>query len=692
MSAPEAFPAESGQVRTGPSPPGGLMDVLAMAAVVLDGEGRIVLWSPQAEELFGYTADEALGQYAARLMVHEEQFDLVVQLFTKVMAVGEPWAGVFPVRLKDGTTRLVEFRNMRLQDDQGAVYALGLATDQATLRTVERNLALSTRLVSQSPIGLAVLDADLRYVAVNPALARINGLDAERHLGHSLAEVMPGYAVAADSEAAMRQVLATGVPIVDQERVGRTPADPEHDHAWSTSYYRLEDPAGHVLGIAVSVIDTTERHQAAIRADRARRRLALIADASVSVGTTLDLYRTAQELADLCVPRLADIAAVDVLDSLLEGASPSARSGSAVFRALALSADRRSEATDAADQPGRIASYGPDRLVSQCVRTGRPVLVPRVTPEDLARIARDRHAAALLERGDVRSYLAVPLIARGEVIGALDLKRTGASEPFDGDDVVLAGELAVRAAISIDNARLYECVRNTAVTLQRGLRPERPPVLAGLEIATRYAPASATSEVGGDWYDLIPLPHDRVALVVGDVMGNGIEAATTMGRLRTATRAFAELDLAPDDVLSHLDKITCRLEHHIATCLYAVYDPRRGECRISNAGHLPPSLVRPGRAAELIEVTTGAPLGVGCVPFLTTTVSLAPGDRLVLYTDGLIETRADDIDTRLQVLLTHLDSTDHRSTSLEETCDRLLDALRDPAGHDDVALLVAQVR
>jgi serine phosphatase RsbU (regulator of sigma subunit) len=315
-----------------------------------------------------------------------------------------------------------------------------------------------------------------------------------------------------------------------------------------------------------------------------------------------------------------------------------------------------------------------------------------VTPGDLARIARDRHAAALLERGDVRSYLAVPLIARGEVIGALDLKRTGSSEPFDGDDVVLAGELAVRAAISIDNARLYECVRNTAVTLQRGLRPERPPVLAGLEIATRYAPASATSEVGGDWYDLIPLPHDRVALVVGDVMGNGIEAATTMGRLRTATRAFAELDLAPDDVLSHLDKITCRLEHHIATCLYAVYDPRRGECRISNAGHLPPSLVRPGRAAELIEVTTGAPLGVGCVPFLTTTVALAPGDRLVLYTDGLIETRADDIDTRLQVLLTHLDSTDHRSTSLEETCDRLLDALRDPAGHDDVALLVAQVR
>jgi PAS domain S-box-containing protein len=692
MSAAEAFPAESGQVRTGPSPPGGLMDVLAMAAVVLDGEGRIVLWSPQAEELFGYTADEALGQYAARLMVHEEQFDLVVQLFAKVMAGGEPWAGVFPVRLRNGTTRLVEFRNMRLQDDQGAVYALGLATDQATLRTVERNLALSTRLVSQSPIGLAVLDADLRYVAVNPALARINGLDAESHLGHSLAEVMPGYAVAAESEAAMRQVLATGVPIVDQERVGRTPADPEHDHAWSTSYYRLEDPAGHVLGIAVSVIDTTERHQAAIRADRARRRLALIADASVSVGTTLDLYRTAQELADLCVPRLADIAAVDVLDSLLEGASPSARSGSAVFRALALSADRPGEATDAADQPGQIAAYGPDRLVSQCVRTGRPVLVPRVTPGDLARIARDRHAAALLERGDVRSYLAVPLIARGEVIGALDLKRTGSSEPFDGDDVVLAGELAVRAAISIDNARLYECVRNTAVTLQRGLRPERPPVLAGLEIATRYAPASATSEVGGDWYDLIPLPHDRVALVVGDVMGNGIEAATTMGRLRTATRAFAELDLAPDDVLSHLDKITCRLEHHIATCLYAVYDPRRGECRISNAGHLPPSLVRPGRAAELIEVTTGAPLGVGCVPFLTTTVALAPGDRLVLYTDGLIETRADDIDTRLQVLLTHLDSTDHRSTSLEETCDRLLDALRDPAGHDDVALLVAQVR
>ncbi|MFG2651332.1 SpoIIE family protein phosphatase [Streptomyces sp. NPDC048436] len=688
MGSTGAFGAEPRPLEPGPAPPGALLDVLRVAAVVLDAEGRIVLWSPQAEQLFGYTAREALGRFAAHLLVHEQHLNVVIELFAKVMDSGDGWAGVFPTRHKDGSTRLVEFRNMRLEDDQGDFYALGIATDQATLSTVERDLALSTRLVSQSPIGLAVLDTELRYVAVNPALERINGVPAEEHLGRTSRDVLPSLDAEA-IEATMRQVLSTGDPVVDQSAIGRTEAAPDRDHAWSVSYYRLEDPSGRILGIAVSVIDITERHRASIEADQARRRLALIADASKRVGTTLDLKKTAHELADFTVPALADIATVDILDSVLEGASSAVGDSDtpAVFRALALAAACPSEAVQAADPPGDIAAYEPDRLVTRCVRTGRPVLVPHVGPGDLARIARNPTASRLLARAGVHSYLAVPLIARGEVLGVLDLKRTGDTAAFNEDDSILAGELAARAAVSIDNACWYQIARDTAITLQRSLLPDHPPPLTGLYVASRYQPAGASIEVGGDWFDVLPLAHDRTALVVGDVMGNGIAAATTMGRLRAATCAFAQLDLAPEEVLQQLDKLTCTLEHYIATCLYAVYDPHRRQCRIANAGHMPPALVRAGQPAELLHLPPGAPLGVGGVAFHTTTFDLAPGDRLVLYTDGLVETRDQDIDDRLQTLLTQLDET--AGGPLEDTCDRLLEALRHPDGHDDVALLIA---
>lgn len=305
----------------GPTGPSGLLDVLNVASVVLDTQGRIALWSPQAEELFGYSAHEALGRYAAHVMVHERHVDLVVQLFADVMATGESWAGAFPILRKDGTTRLVEFRNMRLMDDRGDVYALGLATDRTTVRRLERDLALSTRMVAQSPNGLAVLDTDLRYVSVNPALERINGVPAADHLGRTIHEVLPRLDAEA-LEAAARQVLRTGEPLVDRSTVGRTPADPDEDHVWSLSLYRLEDARGTVLGVAVSVVDVTDRHRAAVEAEAARRRLALIADASARIGTTLDLERTAFELADVAVPELADVAAVDLLDAVMGAAAP----------------------------------------------------------------------------------------------------------------------------------------------------------------------------------------------------------------------------------------------------------------------------------------------------------------------------------------------------------------------------------
>ncbi|MFJ8600967.1 SpoIIE family protein phosphatase [Streptomyces shenzhenensis] len=683
MSAAEAHLAEAG----GPVRPSGLLDVLGVASVVLDVEGRVVLWSPQAEELFGYSAREALGQYAARLMVHDEHVALVRKLFADVMATGQSWAGAFPIRVKDGGTRLVEFRNMRLMDDRGDVFALGLAADRSTVSRLEQDVALSERMVKQSPIGLAVLDTELRYVSVNAALVRMDGVPAEELIGRTPSEALPLLDFET-VEGAARRVLETGCPLVDRATVGRTPADPDEDHAWSLSLYRLEDAMGRVLGVAASIVDITEQYRAGVEAEAARRRLALVADASARIGTTLDLDRTARELADVAVPELADIAAVDLLDAVVEGRrSTLGPAEPAMIRPLAIRAVPETDAVRAAAPPGERVRYAPDRLVTACVRTARPVVVPQVRDDDLDRIARSAEAAELLRRAGVHSYLAVPLIARGEVLGALDLERAGNPLPFDEDDVLLAGELAARAAVQIDNARWYQNARDTALTLQRSLLPGRPPVMTGLEVASRYQPAGAASEVGGDWFDVISLDDGRTALVVGDVMGSGIGAAATMGRLRTATATLASLGLDPAVLLRQLDKITPGLDHSIATCVYAVHDPRLGQCRIANAGHLPPVRIRAGQPPELLALPTGVPLGVGGVAFSTTTVDFAPGDRLVFYTDGLVETRRHSLDERLAALLALLEGPDR---PLEEVCDLLLRTLHHPDNHDDVALLIAR--
>ncbi|MFK0012688.1 SpoIIE family protein phosphatase [Streptomyces sp. NPDC091027] len=691
MTASEAFRAAPGRTGVVPSEAGGLLDVLSVAAVVLDTEGRITLWSPQAQGLFGWSAEEALGRYAATLLVADEYVDMVLELFTKVMKGAGSWAGVFPIRHKDGSTRLVEFRNMRLVDEHGAAYALGIACDEAVLRGVERDLALSVRLVTQSPLGLAVLDTELHYVLVNPKLEQINGLTSEKHLGLTPHEALP-FLDTDVIEASMRQVLDTGVPLLDQYGVGRTPADPHRERAWSGSYYRLEDPGGRVIGVALVVVDVTDSYRAAREAAEARRRLDLIARASVAVGTTLDLERTARELANLVVADLADVTSVDVLDSVLEGEvtpAPGADAEQAHFRALAVAGAYETAPIGAADPVGERTTYPADRLIARCVSTGRPVLAAHVTAPDLARIAPSADAAELLAQEGAHSYLAVPLIARGQVLGALGLIRTRNPLPFDHDDVTLAGELAIRAAIAIDNARWYQHATDTALTLQRYLLPQPPPQAAGLQIAYRYQPAAAASGIGGDWFDAIPQPRHKTALVVGDVMGHGVHAAATMGQLRTATRTLADLDLDPAQVLQHLDHITSELDGTMATCVYAMFDPHRSRCRVALAGHPPPVLIRSGQNPVLLDLPAGVPLGTGGLGparFESSVFDLEPGDRLVLYTDGLVETRDDSLDDRLALLLSLLGEPGH---SPEASCERLLAALRHPDAADDVALVIA---
>jgi PAS domain S-box-containing protein len=669
----------------GTAAPGGLLDLLRVAAVVLGSDGRIELWSPEAERLFGFSAAEALGRNAGGLLVAPENRSRARELFQRVRT-GESWAGVFPVRHKDGSTRLAEFRTMQLRDARGDVHALGLGTDAETVRNVERDLALSDILVRQSPVGIAVFDTDLRWVRVNPSLERINGVPEEAVLGRRVGEVLPALDVEA-IESRSRQVLKTGEPLLDQQTVGRTAADSQ-DHVFSESYHRLEDADGRVLGLAIAVLDVSERQRAAVEVAAARERLAVIADASMRIGTTLDLRETARELAEVAVPGLADLAAVDVLDSVagLGGTAALPADGSLGFRALAVAAGYPTDAIGAADPVGEPASYSASRVITQSVREARPILLRRVSGATMQRIARDDAAAETLRQAGVHSCLAAPLMARGEVLGTLSLYRTVNARPFDDQDLTLATELAARAAICIDNARLYGRERSTALTLQRSLLPQEPPHYGGIEVACRYLPA--ISEVGGDWFDVLPLKRGKVGLVVGDVMGKGVHAAAIMGQLRTATRALARLDLTPAELLYHLDDITASLgdSDSMATCLYVVCDPRRGRCELSCAGHLPPVLVDPAGRAEFPDISSGVPLGVGGVPFSAEERELAEGTLLALFTDGLVERREESIEAGLQSLLRLLGGI---RLPLEEVCDTLLGALNGETD-DDVALLLAR--
>jgi serine phosphatase RsbU (regulator of sigma subunit) len=304
------------------------------------------------------------------------------------------------------------------------------------------------------------------------------------------------------------------------------------------------------------------------------------------------------------------------------------------------------------------------------------------------------HRSAAAE--GAHSVMCVPLRARGTVLGVATFHRSLRSEPFEDDDLSLAEEVVAHAAVCIDNARRYANEHATALALQRSLLPHKFPANSAVEVAHAYLPSQGA--VGGDWFDVIPLSGARVALVVGDVVGHGLHATATMGRLRTAVHNFAALDLSPDELLAHLDDLVNRLDEDVsedgvgdgvigATCLYAVYDPVSRRCTLASAGHPPPALVRSGGAVAFLDVPTGPPLGLGGFPFETVDVPLPEGSQLVLYTDGLFERRHRDPDQGLETLLRMLSGA-HRPP--RATCDAALAAIAPDGPQDDVAVLVAQ--
>ncbi|MFF0446677.1 SpoIIE family protein phosphatase [Streptomyces sp. NPDC004609] len=462
---------------------------------------------------------------------------------------------------------------------------------------------------------------------------------------------------------------------------------------------RSTDQDGGPPGTVATFRDTTELQALSGRADVARGRLKLLYDAGTEIGTTLDVVRTCEELAEFAIGRFADYATVDLVEAVLRGEEPTSTGAGADMRRTAYSGLRDDTALF---RLGTTIRFLPTTRMGAGLSKGEAILEQNLGLYNGWEQQAPARSRKLIEAG-FHSMIAVPLRARGAILGVAMFWRSEQPEPFEEEDRSLAEELVARAAVSVDNARRYSREHTMAVTLQRSLLPRGLPEQTALEVAHRYRPAQAglggLGGVGGDWFDIIPLPGARVALVVGDVVGHGLHAAATMGRLRTAVHNFSTLDLPPDELLWHLDELVARLDQDEsgegagvtgATCLYAIYDPATGVCTMARAGHLQPLVVGPDGTAAFADVPGGPPLGLGGLPFETLELRLPEDSSLVLYTDGLVEDRDRDIDEGLTLLRDTLSG--HPERSPEETCEAVLHALLPQNPRDDIALLVGRTR
>ncbi|MFJ3632755.1 SpoIIE family protein phosphatase [Streptomyces sp. NPDC090112] len=668
---------------------GGWLGALPVALVATSSEGTVVRWNHGAQELLGYTPPEVLGRHIADLL-HPGADRSLGRTLWETAASGRGVMGTVTAWHRAGHPLELEIWACPVPDRRhGASAVLVFAADAHAARRIRGSSAVWDGLFARSPVGIGILDTQLRFLQVNPALEAMNGMAESAHVGRRLAELLPEVN-AGEMEEAMRQVLDTGEPVLDRRRTGRTPADPDHDRVWACSYVRVEDPGGRPIGVIASLLDVTDQERDHTEAEAGRRRLALLNEASSRIGASLDLERTAQELADLAVPHLASAVTVDVLDSLARGNEPGmGLTGGVALRRLGRAPLTGSAVTQVLAPLGRTLTFPSTAPYTQALAARQPFLIAHLDAQAVASAARHTPRPAQLVEIGVHSFLMVPLIARGLVLGVATFYRTRPHGPFGSDDVTLASELAARAAIGIDNARLYHHEHETAVVLQRSMLPQHVTPPPGIEIAHRYLPASDVNEVGGDWYDVLPLSGGRAALLMGDVMGHGIAAAAVMGRLSATVRALARLDMPPAALLQHLEATLADLaEPMLATFLYVVCDPATGQCTVTRAGHPPPAVAEPDGTVYLVGTPPGAPLGVGGITFTTTEITLPPGSLLVLYTDGLIEARTRDIDERLGELTGLLTEP---LQPLDQLCDSLIAHLVPASADDDIALLAARI-
>ncbi|MBP0455359.1 MULTISPECIES: SpoIIE family protein phosphatase [unclassified Kitasatospora] len=452
-------------------------------------------------------------------------------------------------------------------------------------------------------------------------------------------------------------------------------------------------------------------------------RLALLDHATRRVNSALDLAATLRNICRVLVPTLADAAIVHLRDPLPNvEREPGFPDELRIHHSLGTRLGRRGRPTAGGDHRGSrhgsrygsrsTADTGPATPVTRGGALAHTLLSRRPAEaavlgtagradgttdratERTTELLRELYGARGLARlGAGSSVLALPLRGRKAVLGLLVLIRRPPEKTgrpgFDAADTATATHLTTQAGLAVDTALRYAREWEIANELQRSMLPLRLPQPHGVRLSQRYLPGERGAQVGGDWYDAVPLPGNRVALIVGDVMGHSLTSAAIMGQLRTSAQTLAALDLPPHEVLYHLDEQAQRLgrEQHLATCVYAVYDPIANRVVLANAGHVPPVLVRPDGTAELLELDSGAPIGVGGVDFSSVELPAPPGSALLLFTDGLVETRNRPISDGLELLRARLATVQPQAP--EQLCQEALRILPPGDRGDDIALLAA---
>lgn len=660
-------------------------DPTVTSTAVVDARGIVAGWSTGAERLLGYSYQEAVGRPATGLLGPGEDIE---EGMPTVLA-GQ--SRVVSLRHRDGQRVAVRLRAYPSCDSEGDAQHLVLATAP---EPPQPDATTTDEAFAQCHLPVMVFDSGLRALRASAGAARELGFGEEQLRGRRITEILPPHACRT-VEDGMRRVFAAGEP---EQFLVRGRARPDaRERVWSVAVSPIRTPSGQVRHVQLSALDVAEQHLA-------RERLALLNDVSTHVGRTLDVTRTAQEMADVTVGRLADFVTVDLLDSVFRGVEPRpTATGTVALRRVAHQSVLPG-APEAVIRQGEVDHYPQSTPPARCLATGRPSL--HRTIDDAIRNwqTADPERSGVVKSFGIHSVMVIPLRARGITLGVAVLVRHQHQDSFDEDDLLLAEEIGARAAVAVDNARRYTLERATALTLQRSLLPRRIADQDAVEAAFRYLPARTRAGLGGDWFDVIPLSGARVALVVGDVVGHGLRASATMGRLRTAVRTLADVDLPADELLVHLDDLVTHLTAEedstvepetdlstglIATCLYLVYDPVTRRCTAATAGHPPPAVVTPDGAADYVDIPPGPPLGVGGLPFETVEWELSPGSLLTLYTDGLIEGPEHDPGNGLTLLLRSLE---WPAPSLDTLCDDLIRTLLPTQPLDDVALLVARTR
>ncbi|GAA3697502.1 SpoIIE family protein phosphatase [Nonomuraea antimicrobica] len=659
------------------------------AVIVINAEGVVIGWTPAAEELSGYRAADVLGRPSAMLLLPGQD-----RLWAGRLGDREHWTGPAELLHRDGRRLLVRAEGTRLETawagDAWLLAAFPAATDLAG-----GTGSLLETLIDRLPVAMSIWDRDLRCVWHNAEAGSLRGVYPHYRVGSLLTEPVAGVDTRVAVET-VREVLAGDEPVIDRETRWAA-ADGSGERTLSVSLFRLDGVDGSPLGVCSLALDISH--------SRARDRLVLLREASTRIGSTLDVRKTAQELADLAVPVLADYVSVDLAEAVLPGTEPLQRLPATpesipVFRRAGV-ASVHEGIPESLWPIGNAVFVPPSSPFTAVLASGESHFEPVLDTSAGTWLDLDPDRARIIHGTGMHTLIIVPIRARGELLGVTVFVRNENPTPFNRDDLVLAEELVARAALSLDNARRYTRERTAALALQRSLLPHRPNGGGAVEVASRYLPSDRHEGVGGDWFDAISLRDGRVALVVGDVIGHGIGAAATMGRLRTAVRTLAYVGLPPHELLAGLDDLVVRLgeEDDVgglqfdatgATCVYAVYDPVTRCCTMAGAGHPPPALVHPDGEVTFAGLPSGTPIGVGLGCFQSLDVELPPGTVIALYTDGLIETREADLDAGMKRLGAALA---RAPRPLERLCSSVIgDIVGDATAEDDIALLVARTR